>query len=352
MAKMNKARSSLKVVSLKASIIDDDYIAWMQTMKDRVRAACYRAQVAANQEMLLLYWDLGHDIIERQQRQGWGNAIILRMSADLIAEFPEMKGFSERNLGYMKRFASVWTREAILQAPLAKLSWFCYIALLEQLKDQESRLAYAVLCAEQLWQRPQLVAEIKRGAITNFCQASNNFGTTMQIADADLAIKAIRDRYNLEFLGVTKKDKENKVRRTLVERVARFMLELGAGFTYAGQERKIDVGGNKFSMDLLFYNVRIHRYFVIELKTRKFRPQDVGQLGFYMTAIDEQVRNPQIEGETVGILLCKSRNRIVVEYALKNFKQPIAVSTYELEQMGLSSAQALTDGLTKAIAVK
>ena len=333
-------------------IVTDDYVAWMQSVKDRVRAARYRAQVAANQEMLLLYWDLGHDIIERQQAQGWGKAVIPQMAKDLAAEFPEMKGFSERNLGYMKRFAKVWPREAILQVPLAKLGWYCHISIIEMLKDREERLAYAALCAEQGWQRPQLVAEIKRGAITNFGQASNNFSATMQIADADLAIKAIRDRYNLEFLGMTKKSKENKVRRTLVERVARFMLELGAGFTYAGQERKIDVGGDKFSMDLLFYNVRIHRYFVIELKTRKFRPQDVGQLGFYMTAIDEQVRNPKIEGETVGILLCKSRNRIVVEYALKNFKQPIAVSTYELEQMGLSSPQALTDGLTKAISVK
>ena len=341
------------MVDVKASIDKDDYIAWMQAMKDRVRTARYRAQVAANQEMLLLYWDLGHDIIERQQRQGWGAKVIQRIANDLSREFPDAHGFSIRNLKYMRAFAVAWPdRNLIVQAPLAQISWFCHIALLEQLKDQESRLAYAALCAEQLWQRPQLVAEIKRGAITNFGQASNNFDATMQIADADLAIKAIRDRYNLEFLGVTKKDKENKVRRTLVERVARFMLELGAGFTYAGQERKIDVGGDKFSMDLLFYNVRIHRYFVIELKTRKFRPQDVGQLGFYMTAIDEQVRNPQIEGETVGILLCKSRNRIVVEYALKNFKQPIAVSTYELEQMGLSSAQALTDGLTKAIAVK
>ena len=328
----------------------DDYTTWMQSMKDRVRVARYRAQVAVNLEMLLLYWDIGHEIVERQQSAGWGAKVVPLMAKDLAAEFPDMKGFSERNLKYMRAFALAWpTREQIVQAPLAQLSWFNHISLLEQLKSEKERMAYAALCAEQGWSRAQLVKEIKRGAIANFGQAVNNFNATMQIADADIAVRAIRDKYNLEFLGLAKKAKENKVRQSIVERVARFMLELGAGFTYAGQEQKLEVGGDKFSMDLLFYNVRIHRYFVIELKTRKFRPQDVGQLGFYMTAIDEQVRNPKIEGPTVGILLCKDRNRVVVEYALKNFKQPIAVSTYELAQMGLSSPQALTDGLSRAV---
>ena len=172
----------------------------------------------------------------------------------------------------------------------------------------------------------------------------------MPIADSETAIRAIRASYDFTFLGLEKKTRENKVRQTLVEKVARFMLDLGAGFTYAGQERTLDVGGDAFRLDLLFYNVRIHRYFVIEIKTRKFKPQDVGQLSFYMTAIDEQVRDKQVEGQTVGIFLCKSRNRIVVEYALKNVNQPIAVSTYELEKMGLASPQVLTDGLSKLLA--
>ena len=191
--------------------------------------------------------------------------------------------------------------------------------------------------------------EIANNAAANFGRSTNNFALTMPIADSEAAIRAIRDSYDFSFLGLEKKTRENKVRQTLVEKVARFMLDLGAGFTYAGQERTLDVGGDAFRLDLLFYNVRIHRYFVIEIKTRKFKPQDVGQLSFYMTAIDEQVRDKQVEGQTVGILLCKSRNRVVVEYALRNVNQPIAVSTYELEKMGLASPQVLTDGLTKLL---
>ena len=333
----------------KKQTLPTDYGRWIQSVKDRVRSAQLRTMVAVNVEQLLLYWDIGHDILERQKNEGWGAKIIPRISADLVAEFPDMQGFSPRNLGYMKRFAVSWPRKAILQAPLAKLPWFSQIALIEKLETREDRLGYARLAVENHWLRPQLVREIAARSIENLGKSANNFALTMSIADADKAIRMIRDSYDFAFLGLQKKSKENTVRRTLVEKVARFMLELGAGFTYAGQERTLDVGGDAFRLDLLFYNVRIHRYFVIEIKTRKFKPQDVGQLSFYMTAIDEQVRDKEVEGNTVGILLCKSRNRVVVEYALKNVNQPIAVSTYELEKMGLASPQAITDGLTKLL---
>ena len=250
----------------------------------------------------------------------------------------------------MRAFAEAWPNREFVQQVVAQISWGNNVVLLDRVKDIEQRKAYARLAAENGWSRSTLVREIANNAASNFGRATNNFALTMPIADSEAAIRAIRDSYDFTFLGLEKKTRENKVRQTLVEKVARFMLDLGAGFTYAGQERTLDVGGDAFRLDLLFYNVRIHRYFVIEIKTRKFKPQDVGQLSFYMTAIDEQVRDKQIEGQTVGILLCKSRNRVVVEYALKNVNQPIAVSTYELKKMGLASPQVLTDGLTKLLA--
>ena len=331
--------------------LPSDYGQWIQSIKNRVRNAQFRAMVAVNVEQLLLYWDIGHEILMRQELQGWGAKIVQNISDDLQREFPSLKGFAIRNLKYMRAFAVAWPKRGqIVQAPLAQLSWFSHIALLEKLETMEERLVYAQLAADNCWSRPQLVREIANNAAANFGRSPNNFASTMPIADSEAAIKAIRDSYDFTFLGLEKKAKENTVRQTLVEKVARFMLDLGAGFTYAGQERTLDVCGDAFWLDLLFYNVRIHRYFVLEIKTRKFKPQDIGQLGFYMTAIDEQVRDKEVEGQTVGILLCKSRNRVVVEYALKNVNQPIAVSTYELEKMGLSSPQVLTDGLAKLLA--
>ena len=330
--------------------LPSDYGRWIQSIKDRVRNAQFRAMVAVNVELMLLYWDIGRAILDRQAAEGWGTKVVQRIATDLAAEFPGAKGFSLRNLKYMRAFAEAWPNREFVQQVVAQISWGNNVVLLDRVKDIEQRKAYARLAAENGWSRSTLVREIANNAASNFGRATNNFALTMPIADSEAAIRAIRDSYDFTFLGLEKKTRENKVRQTLVEKVARFMLDLGAGFTYAGQERTLDVGGDAFRLDLLFYNVRIHRYFVIEIKTRKFKPQDVGQLSFYMTAIDEQVRDKQVEGQTVGILLCKSRNRIVVEYALKNVNQPIAVSTYELKKMGLASPQVLTDGLTKLLA--
>ena len=330
--------------------LPSDYGRWIQSIKDRVRNAQFRAMVAVNVELMLLYWDIGRAILDRQAAEGWGTKVVQRIATDLAAEFPGAKGFSLRNLKYMRAFAEAWPNREFVQQVVAQISWGNNVVLLDRVKDIEQRKAYARLAAENGWSRSTLVREIANNAASNFGRSTNNFALTMPIADSEAAIRAIRDSYDFTFLGLEKKTRENKVRQTLVEKVARFMLDLGAGFTYAGQERTLDVGGDAFRLDLLFYNVRIHRYFVIEIKTRKFKPQDVGQLSFYMTAIDEQVRDKQVEGQTVGILLCKSRNRIVVEYALKNVNQPIAVSTYELEKMGLASPQVLTDGLTKLLA--
>ena len=330
--------------------LPSDYGRWIQSIKDRVRNAQFRAMVAVNVELMLLYWDIGRAILDRQAAEGWGTKVVQRIATDLVAEFPGAKGFSLRNLKYMRAFAEAWPNREFVQQVVAQISWGNNVVLLDRVKDIEQRKAYARLAAENGWSRSTLVREIANNAASNFGRATNNFALTMPIADSEAAIRAIRDSYDFTFLGLEKKTRENKVRQTLVEKVARFMLDLGAGFTYAGQERTLDVGGDAFRLDLLFYNVRIHRYFVIEIKTRKFKPQDVGQLSFYMTAIDEQVRDKQVEGQTVGILLCKSRNRVVVEYALKNVNQPIAVSTYELKKMGLASPQVLTDGLTKLLA--
>ena len=247
---------------------------------------------------------------------------------DLKAEFPGMAGFSRSNLMYMRSFAMAWTRKQIVQAPLGQLPWYHHLALIEKIKSVTDRILYAQLAVEYGWSHDVLVHQIEVGAAKVLQKPETNFKLTLPQNDSELMEQTLKDSYNLSFLQVTDKIKENRLRAKLVDKALKFLLELGAGFAYVGKGVTIDVGGDPFEMDLLFYNLVLHRYFVIELKTGKFDPRDVGQLGFYMTAVDEQVRNKSLDGETVGMLLCKEKNSVVVEYSLKGFSKPLAVATY------------------------
>ena len=300
----------------------------------------------ANSEQTLLYWDIGHEILVKQEHEGWGTKVVARISNDLRKSFPDMKGWSRSNLMYMRQFADAWSRKEIVQAPLGQLPWYHHIALLECLKSRGDRVAYAALAIENGWSRNVMVNQIELGAADQHGKAITNFKKLMPPSDSDMAEQALKGEYDLGFLSATERTKENKLRSMLVDKVARFLVELGAGFSYVGKALPISVGGDEFELDLLFYHVVLHRYVVIELKTGKFHPKDLGQLGFYMTAIDRQVK-AKVDGKTIGILLCKSRNDIVAEYALSDVRRPIGVSTY---QLGLPSAEQLQAKLQKLLA--
>ena len=323
----------------------DGYENWMASIKERIRQSRIRASMLVNTEQTLLYWDVGHEILEKQENEGWGTKVVERMSADLKAAFPDMMGWSPRNLKYMRTFAEAWSRTEIVQAPLAQLPWYHHIALLECLKSRGDRIAYAVLAVENGWSRNVLVHQIELGAADQHGTAITNFKNLMPPADSDMAEQTLKGEYDLGFLPATVKTKENRLRAMLVDKVAQFMVELGAGFSYVGKGLTIDVGGDEFEIDLLFYHVVLHRYIVIELKTGKFHPKDLGQLGFYMTAVDRQIKSG-IDGRTIGILLCKSRNDVVAEYSLADLNKPIGVSTYHL---GLPPLEQLQSQLRKVL---
>ena len=325
----------------------DGYESWMVSIKERIRQSRIRASMLVNSEQTLLYWDVGHEILEKQENEGWGTKVVERMSADLKAAFPDMMGWSPRNLKYMRTFAEAWTRKEIVQAPLAQLPWYHHIALLECLKSRGDRVAYAVLAIENGWSRNVLVHQIELGAADQHGTAITNFKNLMPPVDSDMAEQTLKGEYDLGFLPATVRTKENKLRTMLVDKVAQFMVELGAGFSYVGKGLTIDVGGDEFEIDLLFYHVVLHRYIVIELKTGKFHPKDLGQLGFYMTAVDRQIKS-EIDGRTIGILLCKSRNDIVAEYSLADLNKPIGVSTYRL---GLPPLEQLQSQLRKLLSI-
>ena len=324
----------------------DGYEAWILSIKERIQRARVKATLLANTEQILLYWDVGHDILAKQDSEGWGTKVVERMSADLKAAFPDMTGWSPRNLKYMRAFAAAWPRREIVQAPLAQLPWYHHLALLECLKSRGDRVAYAALALENGWSRNVLVHQIELGVADRRGTAVTNFRKLMPPDDSDMAEQALKGEYDLGFLPATARTKENRLRAMLVDRVAQFMVELGAGFSYVGKGLSITVGGDEFEIDLLFYHVVLHRYIVIELKTGKFHPKDLGQLGFYMTAVDRQVKS-KIDGRTIGILLCKSRNDIVAEYSLADLDRPIGVSTYRL---GLPPLEELQTQLRRALA--
>ena len=330
-----------------------DYASWLSSLKRRIHEAQIRAAIVVNTELVRLYWQIGHEILERQNEQGWGAKVVERLAKDLKAEFPEMTGLSRANIMYMRAFAAAWSEDEIVQAPLGQLTWYHHITLLDKLDSKELRLAYARLAAENGWSRNVMVHHIELKTAERIGKAQTNFQATLPTADSDLAQQTLKDPYKLEFLGLAEGVKENRLRKALEDRVADFLLELGTGFAYVGKKVPLEVGGDPFEMDLLFYHLRLHCYVVIELKTGKLKPEHVGQLSFYMTAVDRQMKTPQ-DGPTIGLLLCKSKNKVVAEYSLENFCKPIGISAYELandipHQMRelLPNVQQLEEALNK-----
>ncbi len=305
------------------------YSDWLADLKGRIHSAQQRATLAVNRELVLLYWQIGRDILARQAAQGWGAKVIERLAHDLRAAFPEMKGFSRANLMYMRAFADAWPDAAIVQQAVGQLPWGHNLVLLSRLKHQEERLAYAQSAIQHGWSRNMLNIHIETRLLERSGTAVTNFDVSLPKPQSDLARESLKDPYRLDFLGLSKEAGEREIENGLVKHVTEFLLELGAGFAFVGRQVLLDVGGDEFFIDLLFYHLKLRCYVVIELKGGKFKPEHLGQLGFYLTAVDRQVKHAT-DNPTIGLLLCKSKNKIVAEYALGDKSQPMGVAEYKL----------------------
>jgi predicted nuclease of restriction endonuclease-like (RecB) superfamily len=305
------------------------YADWLLDLKSRIHAAQQRATLAVNRELVLLYWQIGCDILARQASQGWGAKVIERLAHDLRTAFPELKGFSPRNLKYMRAFAEAWPEAEFVQAVLAQLPWYHQLALLEKLGSPESRRWYAAKAIEHNWSRNILVMQIETRLLERTGTAVTNFEASLSKPQSDLARESVKDPYRFDFLGLTEEAQEREIEHALVKHVTEFLLELGAGFAFVGRQVLLDVGGDEFFIDLLFYHLKLRCYVVIELKGGKFKPEHLGQLGFYLTAVDRQVKSEH-DNPTIGLLLCKSKNKIVAEYALGDKTQPMGIAEYKL----------------------
>ena len=307
----------------------EGYADWLTDLKARIHSAQQRAALAVNRELVLLYWQIGRDILTRQAQQGWGAKVIERLSQDLRTAFPEMKGFSPRNLKHMRAFAEAWPDAEFVQEVLARLPWYHQLALLDKLPGPETRRWYAAKAIEHDWSRNILVMQIETRLMERSGNAVTNFVANLPRPQSDLARESLKDPYRFDFLGLTDEAQEREIESALVRHVTEFLLELGAGFAFVGRQVLLDVGGDEFFIDLLFYHLKLRCYVVIELKGGKFKPEHLGQLGFYLTAVDRQVKSEH-DNPTIGLLLCKTKNKIVAEYALGDKTQPMGVAEYKL----------------------
>jgi len=325
-----------------------NYAQLLADIKERVQKARVKAGLAVNRELVLLYWHVGHRILQVQQREGWGARVIDRLAEDLRRVFPDMSGFSARNLKYMRAFAEAWPDESIVQQVAAQLPWFHNCVLLDKVSDEGIRKWYARATVEYGWSRNVLVHQIESDLYGRKGKALTNFGRTLPAPQSELAGQMLKDPYNLDFLGLSEDIAERDLERGLLAHLEKFLLEPGAGFAFVGRQYRLEVGGQDYYIDLLFYHVRLHRYVVIELKTEEFKPEFVGKMGFYLAAVDDSLRKAPDE-PSVGIILCKSRNKVVVEYALRYADKPMGVAIYRLAPQALRKELPTPEMLRKAL---
>jgi predicted nuclease of restriction endonuclease-like (RecB) superfamily len=307
----------------------EGYAAWLAELKARIHRSQQRAALAVNTELLQLYWQIGDEILTRQAGEGWGSKVVDRLAHDLRAEFPEMSGFSRSNLQFMRMFAEAWTEAEIVSQPVRQMPWGHNRVLLIKLKDRDQRLAYAEAAARNGWSRNVLTMQIETRWLARTGGALTNFEASLPKPQSDLARESLKDPYRFDFLGLSDEAHEREVEHALVRHVTEFLLELGAGFAFVGRQVLVEVGGDEFFIDLLFYHLKLRCYVVIELKGGKFKPEHLGQLGFYLTAVDRQVKS-ESDNPTIGLLLCKTKNKVVAEYALGDKSQPMGIAEYKL----------------------
>ncbi len=306
-----------------------DYESFLKGLKDRVRAAQLRAALSVNRELVLLYWRTGRDILERQHQAGWGAKVIERLARDLHTEFPDIKGFSRTNLLYMRAFAEAWPDESFVQQVVGQIPWGHNLRILDGVKNASEREWYVRATIQNGWSRDVLVHHIESGLYRRQGKAPSNFHRTLPAAQSELAQQVVKDPYNFEFLTLAEEARERDLERALIDHLRDFLLELGAGFAFVGSQYPLEVGGQEFRLDLLFYHLRLRAYVAIELKSQDFKPEFSGKMNFYLSAIDDLLRHPD-DQPSIGIILCKSKNKIVAEYALRDLGKPIGIAEYRV----------------------
>ncbi len=294
------------------SSIAAGYDDFLRDLKERIRSAQVRAVLAVNRELVLLYWQIGREILTRQQEQGWGAKVVTQLAKDLQQEFSEMKGFSRTNLLYMRAFAEAYPDEQIVQQVVGQIPWGHNVRILDLVKGPAERLWYAKQTIQHGWSRNVLVHQISSGLYHRQGKAITNFDRTLPKPQSELAQELLKDPYNFDFLSLGEDAKERDLERALIDHIRDFLLELGVGFAFVGSQYHIEVGGQDFYLDLLFYHLRLRCFVVVDLKMSDFQPEFSGKMNFYLSAVDDLLRHPD-DQPSIGIILCRSKNQVIAE---------------------------------------
>ena len=309
----------------------NDYREFLNVIKSRIRSARISAARAVNKELISLYWEIGKNIVEKQEQLGRGKAIVERLSLDLMTDFPGVSGFSARNLWDMRRFYEAYYSDEKLRQLVAEIPWGQNLLILNKVKNPMARLYYLNETAEMGWSRNVLLNQIKAKAYERhkILHKHHNFERALPVHLAEQADKSLKDVYMLDFLGITKPVIEREVEQRMVGAIKDVLLELGCGFSFLGNQYKIKTGGNDYFIDLLFYHRRLKCLVAIELKSGKFQPEYAGKMNFYLNLLDDYVREDD-ENPSIGIILCADRDHFEVEYALRGVQKPIGIAEYRL----------------------
>jgi len=323
----------------KKLLIIEGYENFLQDLKNRIRQSQIQAILAVNSELVKLYWQIGRDILKRQQQYGWGAKVIERLAADLRHAFPDMKGFSPRNLKYMRAFAETYPDKVFVQQVAAQIPWFHNCVLLDKVKNATEREWYICQTIQNGWSRNILVHQIETDLFHRHAQATTNFERTLPQPQSELAQQLLKDPYTFDFLSLEGKARERELEAALIKHIRDFLLELGAGFAFVGHQYHLEIGEQDFYLDLLFYHLHLRCFVVIDLKIGDFKPEDSGKMNFYLSAVDDLLKHKD-DQPSIGIVLCRSKNKMIAEYALRDLSKPMGISTYQLTKALPESLQS------------
>lgn len=348
--------------------LPEGYEYWRKTIVSRIENAKLRVSFHVNADLLSLYWSIGSDILEKQQTLGWGAQVIEKLSQDLSRAFPEDRGYSVRNLKYMRAFAEaypdfpfvqvplaqlqeypIWhvplarfhgDNNEFVQVPLAQITWYHHISLLSKVKDNTKRALYIIATAQEGWSRDVMLLQVANNYIAAKGNTINNFDVTLPSPESDLAKYTFKDPYNFSFLGTVALQNELDIEKELATRVTDFLLEMGKGFAFIGRQYHVIVDGDDYYIDILMYHLHLHCYVVVELKAVEFIPEFVSKLNFYISAVDEYVKTPE-DKPTIGLLLCRSKSDTKAGFALRGVTQPLGIAEYETQKLFADVASSL-----------
>lgn len=312
-----------------SSILSPEYLNFKNEITARIRSAQYEALKAVNKEMIALYWEIGKRITEQQTALGWGKSVVENLSRDIQKEFPGIQGFGVRNMWDMARFYAEYQSNEILQPLVAEISWSKHIVILTKCKETRQRQFYILATKKYGWTKDVLINKIEAKTYENYLLGQSNFDITLPDSIKNQAILALKDEYTFDLVGLAEEHSEYELEQAIIKNIRAFLMEFGTDFSFIGNQYRLEVDGKEYFIDLLLYNRRLQAMIAIELKIGEFQPEYKGKMEFYLNILNDTVKLPH-ENPAIGIIICKSKSRMIVEYALKSSNMPIGVATYSL----------------------